>query len=519
MASFTDILTKYSSVDTNYGTDKITSHSYGSVYNTLFDMYRGCSSILEIGFDGGAALQAYSEYFKNATIYGIDIDDRRLPYVKENPRIRTFIGDATVESTINHFGRKYDVIIEDASHTLEHQIQHFKDYSKFVNPGGIYVIEDINGDNLESLKLALLHFSLENGFTHKIYDLRSKKGRFDDILIVFTKIDADRLKRFLSKVVSVRPTPAMIECISRELKRNTFEHPVDPLVFLAYLTNPSLPGFPQFLYNLYSHNEWILFCELFLYPLFCRIPEPWNDLTFTLSDYDDQMMPTVPDGCKSVNLDIGLAFNAPHTSLWINEDPNVYVLGFEPNPTNLKYIHMPYSETTPPPNYPYPRPPYWLDSKYIPTNLQVFPIALSDEIGTTEFYCTNNDPGTSSLYKPCYFDLEKVVTVKRKTLNSILFNFPWHRVPYINLMKIDAQGHDFEILLGSVAYLDRVAYINVEMSCEGQYEGVRNKYPYIDLLLRSQGFACIDQAGGNGTFINTNLLDYCKTVKPSFINT
>jgi hypothetical protein len=86
-------------------------------------------------------------------------------------------------------------------------------------------------------------------------------------------------------------------------------------------------------------------------------------------------------------------------------------------------------------------------------------------------------------------------------------------------MKIDAQGHDFEILLGSVAYLDRVAYINVEMSCEGQYEGVRNKYPYIDLLLRSQGFACIDQAGGNGTFINTNLLDYCKTVKPSFINT
>ena len=187
MTTLQDIFAKYSSVYTTYGTDKITSHSYGDVYEKIFQTIQNATHILEIGFDGGASLQAYSEYFKNATIYGIDIDDRRLDIVKQNPRILTYIGDATLQSTINHFGCEFDMIIEDASHTIDHQVQHFHDYFRFVKSGGYYIIEDVAESNKDSLAKCLLPLAQEQHFDCDIYDLRHKKSRFDDILFVFKK--------------------------------------------------------------------------------------------------------------------------------------------------------------------------------------------------------------------------------------------------------------------------------------------------------------------------------------------
>lgn len=45
----------------------------------------------------------------------------------------------------------FDIIIEDASHTLADQIQHFVDFGPKVNKRGVYVIEDIDKDNFERL--------------------------------------------------------------------------------------------------------------------------------------------------------------------------------------------------------------------------------------------------------------------------------------------------------------------------------------------------------------------------------
>lgn len=187
MSTFSDILKKYESIDTHNGTDKNTTHSYGDVYDKLFSGYRSTSSILEIGFDGGGSLLAYTDYFPNATIHGIDISDQRLEKVKLHPRIETFIGDATSEATIKHFGKSYDIIIEDASHTLEHQVQHFIDYSWFVNPKGLYIIEDVAWYNIEPLKEKTAVFAETQGFNLTLFDLRDKKGRGDDILFVFQR--------------------------------------------------------------------------------------------------------------------------------------------------------------------------------------------------------------------------------------------------------------------------------------------------------------------------------------------
>jgi hypothetical protein len=186
--AFTNLLEKYGSIDTGYGTDKNTSHSYGPVYDALFMFYKNsATSILEIGFDSGTSLQVYSEYFTNATIYGIDIKDNCMPHIKTNPRIQMYFGDANSSESIRGFQGPFDIIVEDASHMVHDQIQHFKDYSNKVKQGGLYIIEDVDFRNVNLLRATLEPYATDNGFTMEIIDLQNIKGRFDDILFVFKR--------------------------------------------------------------------------------------------------------------------------------------------------------------------------------------------------------------------------------------------------------------------------------------------------------------------------------------------
>ena len=186
--AFIQLLNKYGSINTSYGTDKNTSHSYGPVYEKFFSPIKETTkSILEIGFDSGTSLQVYSDYFQNASIYGIDICDNCIPEIKKNTSISMIFGDAKLSHIINHYNKTYDIIVEDASHLLDDQVCHFKDYSDFVNPGGYYIIEDVHQDNLNTLVNILEPIGNYKVFTLVVEDLRKIKNRFDDILLIFKK--------------------------------------------------------------------------------------------------------------------------------------------------------------------------------------------------------------------------------------------------------------------------------------------------------------------------------------------
>jgi len=97
--SFVEIANKYGNDthgdSTSHGTDKNTTHSYGPIYESLFSPIKNtATAILEIGFDSGKGLQLFSEYFTNATIYGIDIRDTCLQDVKTISNIHMVFGDA-----------------------------------------------------------------------------------------------------------------------------------------------------------------------------------------------------------------------------------------------------------------------------------------------------------------------------------------------------------------------------------------------------------------------------------------
>jgi FkbM family methyltransferase len=326
------------------------------------------------------------------------------------------------------------------------------------------------------------------------------------------------LKRFLEKLqtASNEQIDSLFTVSTDLFSKSIFQDSSYKEEFLRILQTKTFFQNTHFFEKLYTIKEWYLFCELFVYP--SLLNAPYLSFTeFPLEEYLNVEKPNIPESFQRVSIDVGMAFNAPNTSEWV-KNPSMFVLGFEPNPTNLRYLHMPHEQIKPPPNYPYAMPTYWLDSKYIGTQVQIFPFALSYEMGTTDFYCTSNDPGTSSMYKPLYFGLESKVTVKKRTLSSVLAWFPWDRIPYIDHLKIDAQGHDFEILLGSLSYLERIAYINVEMYALNQYEGVENKFPFIHSLLLSQGFLPYKSEGGNCSYVNKNRLEYAKTFQPQFID-
>ncbi len=98
----TDIIKKYSQVDNAFGTDKITSHSYGDLYDTEFQRIvekENAAEVLEIGVYSGAFLQVISEFLPNAQITGIDIDTSRVKFGLNNDRIKIVCADGTLPST------------------------------------------------------------------------------------------------------------------------------------------------------------------------------------------------------------------------------------------------------------------------------------------------------------------------------------------------------------------------------------------------------------------------------------
>lgn len=185
MDSYIQSLKKFEHWNTDLGTDKNTSHSYGNVYDQLFKQFKDSPiNILEIGISGGYGLLSYVDYFPNAQVYGLDIKDICNPTSKQHERIHLQFGNALDSQVVQSYSQQFHLIIEDASHYPQDQVQHFSDFAPKLEKGGYYIIEDIDGKYLEFVKEHVEKKVSELGYTMQILDLRPEKKRFDDILIL-----------------------------------------------------------------------------------------------------------------------------------------------------------------------------------------------------------------------------------------------------------------------------------------------------------------------------------------------
>ena len=163
-----------------HGTDKGTlgpsdewsAHNYTDVYEAYFEKDRDSPiTMLEIGLGvtgenwradivhgkntGGASIKMWYDYFENARIYGLDINE--CAYLN-NDRITTYVADQGNIEDLERFMiesgiKEFDFIIDDGSHIPEHQQVSFGYFFKKLKKGGIYIIEDLlsngKGDNVK----------------------------------------------------------------------------------------------------------------------------------------------------------------------------------------------------------------------------------------------------------------------------------------------------------------------------------------------------------------------------------
>lgn len=169
-------------------TDKGNAHSYLDFYEKEFFKYKYREIVIvEIGILTGDSIKLWDLYFDQVSIYGLDVIDNSnfKPSIKEKNKIQYIIGDAYSEE-IKDLIPNFDILIDDGPHTLDSQLKSIELYIHKMNPGGVFIIEDIQDFNhLEILKNHLE--SLVSDMTVEFIDLRNLKNRYDDLLFVVRK--------------------------------------------------------------------------------------------------------------------------------------------------------------------------------------------------------------------------------------------------------------------------------------------------------------------------------------------
>ena len=174
----------------NIRTDKNSLHSYLETYEFLFkEKKNSAKNILEIGIAAGGSIQLWYDYFMNANIHAIDIMnlDEVWDEIRNQNRIKLYTStDAYNEELFNNNildqDIKFDLIINDGIHTLPAILQFLRLYLQVLDERGIFIIEDVQ----EYDWIEILRENTPNKYKQyiEIYDLRTNKNRYDDILFV-----------------------------------------------------------------------------------------------------------------------------------------------------------------------------------------------------------------------------------------------------------------------------------------------------------------------------------------------
>ncbi len=104
-------------------------------------------NVCEIGLETDKSIKMWEEFFPNARIFGIDIDEKCRELGGNRRRI--FIGNQSdtvfLNRCIAEIGCNIDIVIDDGSHIPAHQIKTFNTLFPVLSSHGIYVIEDTGG--------------------------------------------------------------------------------------------------------------------------------------------------------------------------------------------------------------------------------------------------------------------------------------------------------------------------------------------------------------------------------------
>lgn len=198
-------MTTLSELVNNSYTDKNTTHSYLNLYQNLLQRKKETAKhVLEIGIGdfgekNGGSIKLWKDYFKNATIYGLDIlpISRVMDELITNQRVKLYTSINAYDETFftNTFlnkNIKCDVLLDDGPHTLASMVLFIRLYSQIMADDGILIIEDVQ--SIDWIKILKNEVPQHLKLFVKVYDLRANKNRYDDI--VFTIDKSNKIETF-----------------------------------------------------------------------------------------------------------------------------------------------------------------------------------------------------------------------------------------------------------------------------------------------------------------------------------
>ena len=153
---------------------KIKGHGYSNFYQKYFENLKSKNlNILEIGSFHGNASAAMFFYFKKSKFFAGDIFPDLFRY--RSNRIENFYVNSSDENSIqkniiDKFSDNFDIIIEDAGHSLKDQIISLFMLFKKLNSGGLFIIEELDFPD-----------------TRKDMNLKNEKPTLREILFKFKK--------------------------------------------------------------------------------------------------------------------------------------------------------------------------------------------------------------------------------------------------------------------------------------------------------------------------------------------
>ena len=127
---------------------KIKGHGYSDFYQKYFkDLKSDNLNILEIGSFHGNASAALFFYFKNSKFFAADIYPDLFRY--RSKRIKNFYVNSSDEDSIqkniiDKFSDNFDIIIEDAGHSIKDQIISLFMLFKKLKSRGLFIIEELD---------------------------------------------------------------------------------------------------------------------------------------------------------------------------------------------------------------------------------------------------------------------------------------------------------------------------------------------------------------------------------------
>jgi cephalosporin hydroxylase len=181
------------------GTDKDTFHSYIELYERLLAPFIDKAiTLVEIGIQYGGSMLLWQDYLPSAEFIFVDnvncISPRILEHVDPDRTSILFqdaydyrgADDVCSLAEVGPSGG-IDFIIDDGPHTLQSQKEFLRLYLPWINKGGIAVIEDVQDVQWFAALEAEVQ-KAEGEFVSEQVDLRSVKGRYDDLVFVVKRL-------------------------------------------------------------------------------------------------------------------------------------------------------------------------------------------------------------------------------------------------------------------------------------------------------------------------------------------